>query len=132
MFYFNGVQTLDTGSTPTASNTDNHHRRFTSARDARNRKVRGLWKHGDRYCAQVRVPGEKSARKIPLKASTLTDAKEEMGKRRTEAREGALPKGGVKPSVADYVRDYLGYSARHSRSDFASENLPRVRYRCSS
>ena len=55
------------------------------------------------------MPGEKSARKIPLTAKTLTDAKEEMGKRRTEAREGALPKGGVKPGFADYVRDYLDY-----------------------
>ena len=55
------------------------------------------------------MPGEKSARKVPLTAKTLTDAKEEMGKRRTEAREGALPKGGVKPGFADYVRDYLDY-----------------------
>jgi hypothetical protein len=53
------------------------------------------------------VTGEKSARKIPLKASTLTEAKEEMVKARTNAREGSLPKGGVKPKFEDYVRDYL-------------------------
>ena len=92
-----------------------HHLRFISAKDARNRKVRGLWKRGEHYYAQVRVAGEKSARKIPLNSLTLTDAKVEMGKKRTEAREGALPEGGVKPSLADFARDYLDYHAnRHS------------------
>lgn len=114
------MQTRDTASTPAVGNAVNHRLRFNSARDARNRKVRGLWKRGERYYAQVRVPGEKSARKIPLKASTLTDAKEEMGKRRTKAREGTLPKGGVKPSVVDYVRDYLDYHANNQHGRKAS------------
>ena len=90
-----------------------HKYRFSSARDARNRKVRGLWKRGDRYYAQVRVSGEKSARKIPLVAKTLTEAKEEMVKERTKAREGSLPKGGVKPKFEDYVRDYLDYHTKN-------------------
>ena len=94
--------------------------RFNSARDARNRKVRGLWKRGDRYYAQIRVSGEKSARKIPLEAATLTEAKEQMTKQRTKAREGALPKGGVKPSVADFVRDYLDYHTHHQSGRKAS------------
>lgn len=113
LFYFNGMRAHETASKEQRSSTASHRLSFTSARDARNRKVRGLWKRGDRYYAQVRVPGEKSARKIPLKALTLTDAKEEMAKRRNEAREGALPKGGVKPSLADFVRDYLAYHENH-------------------
>ena len=112
LFYFDGMQTQATASKEQSSNRS-HHLRFISAKDARNRKVRGLWKRGERYYAQVRVPGEKSARKIPLVAENLTDAKEEMAKRRTEAREGALPKGGVKPSLADFARDYLDYHANH-------------------
>ncbi|MEA3186591.1 MAG: hypothetical protein QOD99_421 [Chthoniobacter sp.] len=86
-----------------------HKRSFTSGGDARNRKVRGLWRRGDHFYAQVRVPGEKSARKIPLAAGTLTEAKEAMVKARLTAREGGLPKGGVKPSFANYVRDHLEY-----------------------
>jgi integrase len=113
LFYFDGMQTHDTASKEQGSSTASHRLSFTSARDARNRKVRGLWKRGDRYYAQVRVPGEKSARKIPLKADNLTEAKEEMAKRRNEARDGALPKGGVKPSLADFVRDYLAYHENH-------------------
>ena len=112
LFYFYGMQTRETASKDESSNLS-HHLRFISAKDARNRKVRGLWRRGERFYAQVRVPGEKSARKIPLGAKNLSDAKVEMGKRRTEAREGALPKGGVKPSLADFARDYLDYHANH-------------------
>jgi integrase len=118
-FYFYGMQTHETASKDQSSNLS-HHLRFISAKDARNRKVRGLWRRGERFYAQVRVPGEKSARKIPLKAATLTEAKEEMAKRRNEAREGALPNGGVKPSLADFIRDYLDYHANHDSGRKAS------------
>ena len=120
LFYFDDMQTHETASTPIVSNAGGHHLRFNSARDARNRKVRGLWKRGNRYYAQVRVPGEKSARKIPLTATSLSGAKEEMAKQRTKAREGSLPKGGVKPNVADYVRDYLDYHANNQHGRKAS------------
>ena len=120
LFYFDGMQTHETTSEKQESGALNHRDRFNSARDARNRKVRGLWKRGERYYLQTRVSGEKSARKIPLVATTLTEAKEEMAKRRTEAREGALPKGGVKPSLADYVRDYLDYHTNNQHGRKAS------------
>ncbi len=120
LFYFHRMQTHETASTPTVSNAVSHRLRFNSARDARNRKVRGLWKRGERYYAQIRVAGEKSARKIPLVATTLSDAKEEMAKQRTKAREGALPKGGVKPSLADHARDYLDYHSKNQSGRKAS------------
>ncbi len=104
----NGMQLRATTSKK-QSNSSKHRARFSSARDARNRKVRGLWIRGDRYYAQVRVAAEKSARKIPLRASTLTEAKDALVKARTNAREGSLPKGGVKPTLRDYVRDYLEF-----------------------
>ena len=112
LFYFDGMQTHETASEQ-VERKGTHGYRFSSAKDARKRKVRGLWVRGDRFYAQIRVPGEKSARKIPLKAKTLTDAKEEMAKEKTKAREGALPKGGVKPSLADYAKDYLDYHEKH-------------------
>lgn len=113
LFYFDRMQSHETARNEQESGAAKQPMRFTSARDARNRKVRGLWRRGERYYAQVRVPGEKSARKIPLEAKTLTDAKDEMARRRTEARAGSLPKGGVKPSLADYVGDYLDYHEKH-------------------
>ena len=113
LFYFDGIQTRATASETPEVKKAIHKHTFTVARDARNRKVRGLWKRGDRFYAQTRVPGEKSARRIPLVASTLTEAKEEMAKACANAREGALPKGGVKPLFADYVRDYLDYHKRN-------------------
>jgi integrase len=112
LFYFYGVQSHDTVR-ERKQNIASERLRLTSAKDARNRKIRGLWKRGARYYAQVRVPGEKSARKIPLAAENLTDAKEEMAKRRAEARGGELPKGGVKPSLASYVREYLDFHTSH-------------------
>ncbi len=108
------MQTHETASREAELNVTSHRLRFNSARDARNRKVRGLWIRGERYYAQMRVPGEKSARKIPLVAQTLADAKVEMARRRVEAREGALPKGGVKPSLADHARDYLEYHEQNT------------------
>ena len=60
LFYFGDMQTRATASASTAGNTAIHRPRFTSARDARNRKSRGLWKRGNRYCVQARIPGEKS------------------------------------------------------------------------
>jgi hypothetical protein len=51
------------------------------------------------------MPGEKSARKIPLKATTLTEAREAMAKERTQAREGGLQKGGVKPNTGPVFRN---------------------------
>lgn len=114
------MQSLETASIRRPTKTVASHLRFSAARDVRKRKVRGLWKRGDRFYAQVRVPGEKSARKIPLSAKNLTDAKVEMAKKRTEAREGALPKGGVKPKLADYVRDYLAFHSNHHNGRKAS------------
>jgi integrase len=107
------METHETASKEQDRSAASNRLRITSARDARNRKVRGLWKRGERYYAQVRVPGEKSARKIPLTAQTLADAKVEMARRRAEAREGAMPKGGVKPSLADYTRDYLDFHEKN-------------------
>jgi hypothetical protein len=55
-----------------------HRYRFTIVKDSRNRKVRGLWRRGEKLYMQTRVSGENSARRIPLKATTLETAREEM------------------------------------------------------
>ena len=55
-----------------------HAVRFTAVKDSRNRKVRGLWRRGGKWYTQTRVSGEKSARRVPLGATTLEAAKAEM------------------------------------------------------
>ncbi len=109
LFYFDGKKTTETTS-KTENHNGNHRSRFISVQDGRKRKVRGLWKRGDRYYAQIRVSGEKSARKIPLVASGLAEAKEAMAKARY-SEGGALPKGGVKPKFGDYANAYVAFHA---------------------
>jgi integrase len=85
-----------------------HRYRFTIVKDSRNRKVRGLWRRGEKLYMQTRVAGENSARRIPLEATTLDAAKAEMAKIREkkESSEG-LPK---KPKERRVFRDYaIGY-----------------------
>jgi len=79
-FHFLHFESLQTHVTASAGlvNKGRHGPPIISAKDGRNRKVRGLWKRGDRACAQIRVPGRNSARKIPLPAKPLTEAKVEL------------------------------------------------------
>ena len=81
---FDGMQTHEASckdasgeSTPLKQNKV-HVSSFTIVRDSRNRKVRGLWRRGNKLYLQTRIEGEKSARRIPLKATTLEAAKIEM------------------------------------------------------
>jgi integrase len=83
--------------------------RFIIVKDSRNRKVRGLWRRGERLYMQTRVSGEKSARRIPLKATTLEEAKAEMAEIRKEKRFNGLPSPGLRPLLSDYAEQYLAH-----------------------
>ena len=72
---------------------------FTSVKDSRNRKVRGLWRRGEKLYMQTRVAGEKSARKIPLKASALEAARAEMAGLKKQNRTDGLPDTGLRPAI---------------------------------
>jgi hypothetical protein len=43
-----------------------------AVRETNRKRIRGLWRRGEHYYLQVRIPGEDTPRKILLKASTLT------------------------------------------------------------
>jgi len=59
---------------------------------------------------QTRVPGEWSARRIRLNATTLEEAKAEMAKiREKKGGPEGLPKTGLRPTFADYVKKYLEF-----------------------
>jgi integrase len=86
-----------------------HRYRFTIVKDSRNRKVRGLWRRGEKLYMQTRVSGERSARKIPLKATSLEAAREEMADLKKQKRIEGLPDTGLRPLFADYARKYLAF-----------------------
>ena len=77
--------------------------RFIAVRDGSRKKVRGLWQRGAKYYLQVKPSGERTPRRIPLGALTLTDAKEETERKKLEIRGGNAPARGRKPMFADYA-----------------------------
>src|SRR5438034_438847 len=91
-----------------------HRYRFTIVKDSRNRKVRGLWRRGEKLYMQTRVAGERSARRIPLKATGLEEAKDEMADWKKKKRIEGLPKTGLRPLFSEYADSYLAF---HRASD---------------
>jgi hypothetical protein len=116
LFYFYGVQPNETASkVETAVPATNikrpvkHRYRFTIVKDSRNRKVRGLWRRGEKLYMQTRVSGERSARRIPLKATTLEGAREEMADLKKQKRIEGLPDTGLRPLFSEYADKYLNF-----------------------
>ena len=58
---------------------------------------------------QTRVSGERSARRIPLKAATLEAAREEMADLKKQKRVEGLPDTGLRPLFSDYADKYLEF-----------------------
>ena len=83
---------------------------FAPVFDTRKRKIVGLWQRGSRYYAQLRVDlgnGRTAPRRIPLEATNLDEAKAELERKRTERRDGKLPRTGYRPRFDDFAREYL-------------------------
>ena len=96
-------------STVNSKHRVRHRYRFTIVKDSRNRKVRGLWRRGEKLYMQTRVSGERSARRIPLQATSLEAAREEMADLKKQKRIEGLPDTGLRPLFADYARKYLAF-----------------------
>jgi hypothetical protein len=88
---------------------------FIAVRDSRNRKLRGLWIRGNRYYLQYRLPGERSARRVPLvkdgrPAANLTEALEARDEILYARRNGAsMPPRGRKPVFSAAIAEYIGH-----------------------
>jgi integrase len=123
LFYFDGMQPHETASNSqsavppaNAKHPVNHRYRFTIVKDSRNRKVRGLWRRGEKLYMQTRVSGEKSARRIPLKAKTLEAAREEMADLKKKKRVEGLPDTGLRPLFSEYADKYMAFHRSASDS----------------
>lgn len=90
--------------------------RFVKVRNGKNQEIRGLWKRGQKFYAQITVidpeSGEKRVTKKPLEATTVGEAVAELEALRTERRKGTLKspvgKGGY-PPFSKVAEDYLKY-----------------------
>src|SRR5262245_34808311 len=103
-----------------------HRYRVTIVKDSRKRKVRGLWRRGEKLYMQTRVPGENSARKIPLEATTMEAAKAEMAKIREKKGEPeGLAKTGLRPTFSDYADNYLEFHRTASDSGTKARTIDR-------
>lgn len=102
-----------------------HRYRFTIVKDSRKRKVRGLWRRGEKLYMQTRVAGEKSARKIPLKATTLEAAREEMADLKKQKRVEGLPDTGLRPLFSEYADRYLAFHRTASDSGKKARTIDR-------
>jgi integrase len=106
----------------------NHAVRFVVVTDSRKRKIRGLWKRGDRYYAQLRMEvegGQTKPKRIALKATTLEQARAELEKIRTENRAGKLELPGRRPSFSEFAEEYLA-SATHDQKSDSTRRAERV------
>jgi hypothetical protein len=102
-----------------------HRYRFTIVKDSRNRKVRGLWRRGEKLYMQTRVFGERSARRIPLKATNLEAAREEMSDFKKKKRIEGLPDTGLRPLFSDYADKYLEFHRSASDSGKKARTIDR-------
>jgi integrase len=85
--------------------------KFEQVRDSRNAKVRGLWKRGKRYYAQLRVElpdGRTAPRRFPLEGHDLNSARMELECKRKERKEGRLNPVGRRPCLEAAIANYFG------------------------
>jgi integrase len=132
LFYFDGVQAIEIASkSQSAAPATNvkraakHRYRFIIAKDYRNRKVRGLWRRGEKLYMQTRVSGEKSARRIPLKSTTIEPARAEMADIKKQKRNEGLPDTGLRPLFSDYADKYLEFHRTTSDSGKKARTIDR-------
>ena len=65
----------------TLESNESHAPRFVPVLDGSKRKIKGLWQRGEKYDAQMRIAspnGKTRPVRIPLDATTLKDAKEQL------------------------------------------------------
>lgn len=113
MCYFYAMQRNET---PESSKS--HASRFLPALNSRKRKIRGLWKRGNRFYVQIRMEvgdGQTKPKRIPLgeEVATLDQAIKQLERVRTENRAGKLALPKHQPAFSQFTDEYLA-SATHA------------------
>jgi integrase len=94
---------MNTKNAPQPPQLPSHSAKFEAVIDSRKRKVRGLWRRGTTYYAQIRVAlgnGRSAPRRFPLEAENLDQAKAQLEAKRTEKRQEKREKKFHRPGRA--------------------------------
>ena len=78
--------------------------------DGRKRRVRGLWKRGDTFYAQLSLPdadGQRKVRRVPLEATSVAAASDELRRMVIKRNDQQLPAMVQKPRFDEYAQEYL-------------------------
>jgi hypothetical protein len=78
--------------------------------DGRKRRVRGLWKRGDTFYAQLSLPdaaGNKRVRRVTLEANTITSAADELLRMMIKRNDNQLPAMVQNPRFDHFAQEYL-------------------------
>jgi integrase len=96
---------------------------FEAVYDSRRQKIRGLWRRGDRYYAQLRITspnGKNAPAKVALDAADLDEARAELERVRVDNRRGetVLPRAGRPdaPAFATFAAEYLASPAHAAKA----------------
>ena len=100
---------------------------FIKVRDTNRKPIRGLWQRGARYYLQIKERSANSPRRIPLEATTLSEAKLAAEEKRREAREGQLPQRGRKPTFVEVADACLAIAATRRKPRTVKEDAHRLR-----
>jgi integrase len=107
-----GSSTSSTGQTHIGQSAA----RFEKVKDGNKQPIRGLWKRGERFYAQLRIEnpisGVKKTKRIPLvdadgqPVGTVAQAKAQMARLQTQRTDNALPVLDRQPKLAAYAKTY--------------------------
>ena len=78
--------------------------------DGRKHRVRGLWKRGDTFYAQLSLPdadGNKRVRHVPLEANTIASAADELRRMMIKRNDNQLPAMVQNPRFDHFAQEYL-------------------------
>ena len=101
--------------------------KFHKVLDTRGKPVPNLWQRNGRYYAQLtlREEGKVKNTKLPLKATTLSEAKSELEDLRVKRRNNQLAPVTKTPRFHAYCDDYMQHKQQIQRKK-GSEFLPTV------
>jgi len=98
--------------------------RFEKVCDGKGKPIRGLWKRGSRYYAQITLPrpdGSAKETKQPLEAKNLTEAREAHRKLLVERSEGRAVFCGQAPFFEEYAQLYLKQQGHKAKGTIVLE-----------
>ena len=78
--------------------------------DGRKHRVRGLWKRGDTFYAQLSLPdadGNRRVRRVPLEANTIASAADELRRMMIKRNDNQLPAMVQNPRFDHFAQEYL-------------------------